>query len=294
MDVFPVYKVEYDCILSKHGDITLAFEVQLPEIFTLSDQEYEAYHQTLVKAIKVLPVNSIFHKQDWFLSKHFDGVFNDKVLSFLSNSSERFFNERPYLDHSCFIMLTRKPADRKSVTSLSASLASGKVVPDETVSSQLLQEFLDSAGQFERILQDSGFVKLRRLNDNELTGSSYEVGLLEQYCFLQPKGAVPMIKDISFKDGIVIGEDKCKLFSLADVEDLPALCGSRMNFDKYSTDRTKFSVGFASSLGQLLSCNHVYNQYIFIEDAHKTIKAIRKQAAKASVPGSIFKRECRQ
>lgn len=277
MDVFPVYKVEYDCILSKHGDITLAFEVQLPEIFTLSDQEYEAYHQTLVKAIKMLPVNSIFHKQDWFLSKRFDGVFNDKVLSFLSNSSERFFNERPFLDHSCFIMLTRKPADRKSVTSLSASLTSGKVVPDETVSSQLLQEFLDSAGQFERILQDSGFVKLRRLNDHELTGSSHEVGLLEQYCFLQPKGAVPMIKDISFKDGIVIGEDRCKLFSLADVEDLPALCGSRMNFDKYSTDRTKFSVGFASSLGQLLSCNHIYNQYIFIEDAHKTTKRLESK-----------------
>jgi len=277
IDIFPVYKVEYDCILSKRGDITLAFQVQLPEIFTLSDQEYEAYHQTLVKAIKVLPVNSIFHKQDWFISKRFDGVFNDKVLSFLSNSSERFFNERPYLDHSCFIMLTRKPADRKSVTSLSASLTSSKVVPDETVSSQLLQEFLDSAGQFERILQDSGFVKLRRLNDNELTGSSHEVGLLEQYCFLQPKGAVPMIKDISFKDGIVIGEDKCKLFSLADVEDLPALCGSRMNFDKYSTDRTKFSVGFASSLGQLLSCNHVYNQYIFIEDAHKTLKRLESK-----------------
>jgi conjugation system TraG family ATPase len=277
IDVFPVYKVEYDCILSKHGDITLAFEVQLPEIFTLSDQEYEAYHQTLVKAIKVLPVNSIFHKQDWFLSKRFDGVFSDKVLSFLSNSSERFFNERPYLDHSCFIMLTRKPTDRKSVTSLSASLTNGKVVPDETVSSQLLQEFLDSAGQFERILQDSGFVKLRRLNDNELTGSSHEVGLLEQYCFLQPKGAVPMIKDISFKDGIVVGEDRCKLFSLADVEDLPALCGSRMNFDKYSTDRTKFSIGFASSLGQLLSCNHVYNQYIFIEDAHKTIKRLESK-----------------
>ncbi len=277
IQVFPIYKVEYNCILSKQGDITLAFEVQLPEIFTLSDQEYEAYHQTLIKAIKVLPVNSIFHKQDWFLSKSFDGVFDDKVLSFLSNSSERFFNERPYLDHTCFIMLTRKPADQKQASSISASLASGHVVPEETVNPQLLQEFLDSAGQFERILQDSGFVKLRRLNDDELTGSTHEVGLLEQYCFLQPKGSVPMIKDISFKDGISIGEDKCKLFSLADVEDLPSLCGSRMNFDKFSTDRTKFSIGFASSLGQLLSCNHVYNQYIFLEDSHKTIKRLESK-----------------
>ena len=54
--IFPVYKVEYDCILSKHGDVTLAYEVQLPEIFSLSDQEYESLHQTLIKAIKVLPV----------------------------------------------------------------------------------------------------------------------------------------------------------------------------------------------------------------------------------------------
>ena len=36
--VFPIYKVEQDCILSKQGDVTLAYKVILPEIFTLSDQ----------------------------------------------------------------------------------------------------------------------------------------------------------------------------------------------------------------------------------------------------------------
>src|SRR5690349_7581289 len=98
--MFPVYKVENDCILSKSGDITVAYEAVLPEIFTLSDQEYEAFHHALIKAIKVLPTNSIFHKQDWFLCREFDGLFEDKVLSFLSHSSEKFFNERPYLDHT--------------------------------------------------------------------------------------------------------------------------------------------------------------------------------------------------
>lgn len=275
--VFPIYKVEYDCILSKHGDVTLAYEVQLPEIFTLSDQEYEALHQTLIKAIKALPSNSIFHKQDWFLSKRFEGQFEDKVLSFLTNSSERFFNERPYLDHTCYIMLTRKPANRKASTSMFSSLTRPSIVPDETVNPLRLQEFLDSAGQFERILQDSGFMKLRRVMDDGLTGSRYQVGLLEQYCFLQANGAVPMIKDISFKDGITIGDEQCKLFVLSDVEDLPSMCGSRINYDRYSTDRTKFSIGFASPVGQLLSCNHVYNQYIFIEDVPKTIKSLESK-----------------
>ena len=52
--VLPLYKVENDLILSKQGDVTVVFEVQLPEIFTLSDQEYEAFHQAWIKYIKYL------------------------------------------------------------------------------------------------------------------------------------------------------------------------------------------------------------------------------------------------
>lgn len=63
-DLFPIMGIEHDCVLSKQGDITIAYEVELPEIFTLSDQEYEALHQAWVKAVKVLPKSSVFHKQD--------------------------------------------------------------------------------------------------------------------------------------------------------------------------------------------------------------------------------------
>jgi conjugation system TraG family ATPase len=277
LKVFPVYKVEYDCILSKHGDVTVAYEVDLPEIFTLSDQEYEALHQTLIKAIKVLPSNSIFHKQDWFIERKFQAQFDDKVLSFLSTSSERFFNERPYLDHACYIMVTKKPFYRRPSSSTLSSLIKKSIVPDETINPHLLQDFLDSAGQFERIMEDSGFFKMKRIDNEGLTGSKYEVGLLEQYCFLQPKGSMPLIKDISFSESISIGDHHCKLFTLSDVEDLPGICGSRINYDRFSTDKTKFSIGFASPLGQLLPCNHVYNQFIFIEDVHKTIKYLESK-----------------
>jgi hypothetical protein len=58
---------------------------------------------------------------------------------------------------------------------------------------------------------------------------------------------------------------------------LPALCGSRINYDRYSTDKTKFSVGFASSLGQLLPCNHIYNQYLFIGNAQRTIQKLESK-----------------
>ena len=274
---FPIYKVEHDCILSKQGDITIAFEATLPEIFSLSDQDYEAFHQILVKAIKVLPKNSIFHKQDWFFSKKHVADFENADLSFLTRSSERFFNERPYLDHVCNIMLTQKAGDRKQSTSMFSNLIRNSIVPPDAISPLRTQEFLDSAGQFERILTDSGFIRLKRITSLQLAGSDDSAGLIERYCFLLPDENLPVVRDIQFRDGLQIGDDHCQIYALSDVEDLPTLCGSRINYDRYSTDKTKFSIGFASPLGQLLSCNHIYNQFILIEDVNKTIKNLESK-----------------
>jgi conjugation system TraG family ATPase len=271
--IMPVHKVEHKTIVSAQGDLTIAYEATLPEIFTLSDRDYEAYHQALVKAIKLLPVHSIFHKQDWFTEAKYRASFEKDDNSFLSRSSERFFNERPYLDHRCYIFLTKKPGGRKLSSSIYSNILRKSIVPQQTVNPVLFNDFLDSAGQFERILKDSGFITLRRLTDEELAGTGNRPGIIEKYCFLQKEGE-KTIRDVHIKDELRIGEAHCKLFTLSDAEDLPALCGSRINYDKYSTDRTKFSIGFASSLGQLLPCNHIFNQYIFIEDAPKTLKRL--------------------
>jgi len=53
---FPLLAVENGCIISKDADITVAFRVELPELFTVTSSEYEAIHSAWVKAIKVLPV----------------------------------------------------------------------------------------------------------------------------------------------------------------------------------------------------------------------------------------------
>jgi hypothetical protein len=117
-NILPLMDVEHDLILSKQGDITIGFICELPEIFTLSKDEYEAFHQAWIKALKILPKHSIFHKQDWFLDSTHKADFLNGKESFLSRSSERFFNERPYLDHTCYIFLTKKPAGRKISSSL--------------------------------------------------------------------------------------------------------------------------------------------------------------------------------
>ncbi len=275
-DILPILDVEQDAILSKQGDVTIGFEVTLPEIFTLSNEDYEAFHQGWIKAIKVLPKYSIFHKQDWFTESKYAADFSKEDSSFLSRSSERFFHERPFLAHRSYLYITKRSLQHKNSSSLSSSLLKKSIVPDLALNSRLLQEFQDAAGQFQQILEDSGFARLRRLKTKDLTSNGVRAGLIEQYCFLLEDDRL-FIKDISFDHGIQVGDAYCQLFTLATPEELPGLCGSRINYDRYSTDKTKFSVGFSSALGQLLSCNHLYNQYIFLDEPQKTIKMMESK-----------------
>jgi conjugation system TraG family ATPase len=277
-DMLPIMSVEHDCLLSKQGDITIAFKAQLPEIFTLSDHEYEAFHQGWIKAMKVLPKLSVFHKQDWYLGTTYQPEISPES-SFLEKAAYRHFNGRHYMDHSCYIYLTKKPEGRKLSTSLFSNLVRSSIVPDQTVKPELLQAFLDRCGQFKRILEDTGFVKLSRLGNEELSSQSRSMGIVEKYCTLsdRDRDGETIMREMQFDKGIQVGNKHCQLYTLGDAADLPSLCGSRINYDKYSTDRTKFSIGFASSLGQLLPYNHIYNQYIIIEDAQKTIQKMERK-----------------
>lgn len=275
-DMMPVLGVENDAIISRCGDVTICYEATLPEIFTLSGDEYESLHQTWIKALKILPRQIIFHKQDWFTPARYTPQSKSNDVSFLAKSSDQFFSGRVYTDHKCYIYLTKKPAGRKLSSSLFSNLLRKSIVPEETLSPQLFQEFSDSAGQFKRIVEDGGFMTLRRLPDDELASLKNKAGILEKYFFLLKDGEL-LVNDISLHHGIRVGNKHCELYSMADPDELPQLCGPRINYDKYSTDRTKFSIGFAAPLGCILPCNHIYNQYIFLDDGQKTIRQLENK-----------------
>jgi conjugation system TraG family ATPase len=247
--LFPVWKVENDCLLSKGGDITMAFTVRLPEIFTLSNSEYEALHEVWLKAIRLLPPGSVLHKQDWFIASAYKADFTKDSDNFLRRSSDRFFNERPYLAHCCYLMITLKAKD-KPATSAVSNLLRRSIIPEEVINKKKMQQLLDTVGQFKRILNDGGSVRLQRLKATELCGTKDKAGLLERYLFLSENNTRPELKDIVFKPEWKIGENFCQLYTLSGAEYLPAKCSPRINYDKYSTDKTKFAVGFASPVGQ--------------------------------------------
>ncbi|SDO02421.1 Bacteroides conjugation system ATPase, TraG family [Pedobacter steynii] len=270
--ILPIWKVESGAMISMFGDVTIAYEVTLPVIGTQSIADFETGHQAFVKALRVLNQGTVFHKADWFLKSKFKPIVATDNM--LSNAAGQFFRGRAYLDHQCFIFLTQKPNSRKLSSSGYANILRKSIAPVMEQDNRVFASFYSACGQFERILSDSGAIGLRRLNDDELAGTANKPGVIEKYCFLLNRNQQSVIRDIHIKDEIRVGDQYCQLYTLSDAVDLPAICGSRINYDKYSTDKTRYSIGFATPLGQLLDCNHVYNQFVFIGDAQKTIKQL--------------------
>ncbi len=274
---FPLLSVEHDCIISKDADITVAYRVDLPELFTVTGSEYEAIHSAWTKAIKVLPDYSVIHKQDWFVKESYKPATNKGNMSFLSRSFERHFNERPFLNHTCFLFLTKTTKDRMRMQSNFSSLCRGYIIPKE-VNKDMALRFLEAVGQFERILNDSGFITLTRIASDEITGTEKEAGLIEKYFALSLEDTT-CLQDLELgADGLRIGDKTVCLHTISDVEDLPGTIGTDMRYEKLSTDRSDCRLSFASPVGLLLSCNHVYNQYIFLDDSAENLRQFEKSA----------------
>jgi len=275
---FPLLAVEQGCIISKDADITIAFEVKLPELFTVTTEEYEAMHSVWNKAIKVLPDYSIVHKQDWYIKENYKTEMSQQDLTFLSSSFERHFNERPYLNHTCYLFLTKTTKERSKQQSTFSTLGRGFIVPKEIKNKETVLRFVEAVNQFEQIVNDSDFIKLRRLTADQITGSDAHEGIVEKY-FSLSHGHNNTLQDLNLNPGeMKVGDNSLVLHTLSDLDDLPAKVSTESRYEKLSTDRSSCLLSYAAPLGLLLPCNHIYNQYIFIDDHTANLARFEKMA----------------
>ena len=272
----PLLAVEGGCIISKDADITVAFRVELPELFTVTHAEYETIHAAWCKAVRVLPDYSVVLKQDWFLREKYRPELNDE-MSFLSRSYELHFCERPFLNHACYLYLTKTTKERMRMQSNFSTLCRGHIIPKE-VNGDTPREFLEAVDQFEHILNDTGFITLTRLTDEEITGTPDTPGLIEKY-FALSLSDTTSLQDMELgADGLRIGDKHVCLHTLSDTDDLPGRVGTDMRYEKLSTDRSDCLLSFAAPVGLLLSCDHIYNQWLFLDNSAENLSRFEKQA----------------
>lgn len=225
-----------------------------------------------------MPNYSILHKQDIFITEKYEPDIRRDELSFLSRSFERHFNERPYLHHTCYLFLTKTTKERSRQQSNWNTLCRGFLVPKEIRDKETVERFMEAVGQFESIVNDSGLVRLERLSTEEITGTDSEPGIIERYLTLSADGTT-MLQDMQLNpDEMRIGDKRLCLHTLSDLDDLPGKVRTDGRYERLSTDRSDCRLSYAAPVGVMLPCDHIYNQWIFIDDSNENLSRFEKMA----------------
>ena len=104
MDVCPVKQIEDSKMINGTKDISVGFDVILPEIFTLSDSDAEQMEEGFLSILRSLPAGSILHKQDYIYSKAYRN--DDLIENIIHQSTVDSYLERPVLYHRSKIFIT--------------------------------------------------------------------------------------------------------------------------------------------------------------------------------------------
>ena len=175
--------------------------------------------------------------------------------------------------------LTKTTRERSRRQSDFNTLCRGFLLPREITDKDTAVRFLEAVGQFERIMNDSGHVRLRRLETDEITGTKERPGLVEKYFSLSLEDDTAVLQDICLKPGRMrIGDKRLCLHTLSDTEDLPGTLSTDMRYERMSTDRSDCRLSFAAPVGLLLSCNHIYSQYVFIDNAQEILQMMERNS----------------
>ena len=89
-------------IVFANGVFGVAYKLELPEKYSMGEQDYISLNEYWNKALKDLPIGTIFYKQDVFLKEKFD-TSNFRNTNFLENATARHYNGMDYINHDCYL-----------------------------------------------------------------------------------------------------------------------------------------------------------------------------------------------
>lgn len=257
---FPILTIDDDMIISKSGVISLVFRVELPEVFSVDRENLDYISNIISNGLENLPAGTIFHKQDYFFKENSTLPVTDSTR-YLPRSDNKFFYESPILRHECYLILSFSQSDNNK-----ASLKDKE-----------MEHFIKCSNSFINKLNLSDFFNAKQLKEEEI------IDLLKSYFSLSSSSSFHEEDEdyeISFDKEFRVKDKFVKIFSMSNCSDLPQSFTRVKKETSYSTDRTDFFIPFTHNYVFSISCNHLYNQVIFIEKSDDIKKEIEIKSNK--------------
>lgn len=268
----PIADIQDNIVFANNGNVILCYKGTLPEIYSLSEKDFEDLHSIWFQALKSLPIGTVVHKQDVYLKKKYSSEQLPNN-SFLEKATHEHFKGREYLEHSCylFFILTKNKA-----------INNPKYVnPFRKVSRGIIQEMDDSIKDFSNSVSDSvSFIN----NSRKLIFTSLQAEEIEQLTHDYFNGfSEGYDTDILLeKQDVSIG--KYHFDALAINSELcfgESVQSSKTN-EKFTSDDFVFHQGFIDGMGLTLNENHIVNQILYLDDKHTWRKLLDKKVEELS------------
>ena len=263
----PIADIRGNILFANNGNVVVCYKGNLPEIYSLSEKDFEDMHGVWFQALKSLPVGTVVHKQDVYLKKHYTAEELPNS-TFLEKATSDHFKGRKYIDHNCYLFFT--------LTKNKALNNPKYVNPFRKVSKTIIQELDNNVQHFISAVSDSvSFIN----NSRKMKFLPFEAKEIEtitqQYFNGFNEGFDTDI--LLEKKNVNIGENYFDALAINSELCFGESVQTSKTNDKFTSDDFVFHQGFIDGLGLTLNENHIVNQILYLDDKHKWRKLLDKK-----------------
>lgn len=253
---YPLTTVVDGCLISRRAEMTVGWELFMPTAFSLELRDYDEMFAALASAVRRLDPWCIVHKQDIYMTRHYKARREER---FLADAYERHFDGRPYLEHRCFIFVTKstKAACEAQVRDNGLLAFSRKQCP---FTHDDIRNFILQSGEFITTFCGT-HIRYRELTTMDFLGTGDDFGLLDQQRMLYRESRV-FHHNRLFEDRVEIGDDTLQSFLLNESTLLPGVFDNVTGASGMSTETTAVYNSYGSRVGISLGFDHVTNLYL--------------------------------
>lgn len=263
----PISDIKDHLLFANNGNVVACYRVELPEIYSLSEKDFEDLHSNWFQAMKSLPVGTVVHKQDIYFKKSFtaDNLPND---TFLSKATHNYFKGRQHMEHHGYLFFTMtKNKQLNNSKYVNPFRKFDAKVPE--VLQENLQRFKAAVNDSVSFINNSRKVIMTPLKENEI------IGISNAYFNGYNNGFDTAI-ELGKKD-IQIGEHHFDVLTVNSENCFGEKVQTSKTNERFTSDDFSFHQGFIDGLGLSLNENHVVNQIIYLDDKQKWRKLLDKK-----------------
>lgn len=263
----PIIEIRDNLIFANNGNIIACYRGELPEIYSLSEKDFEDLHSIWFQALKSLPVGSVIHKQDVYLKKGFSSEYLPNN-TFLGKATHDHFKGREYIEHRCYLFLTL--AGNKTLNNPKY------VNPFRKISKGIYQElnqnvhsFIGSVNDSISYINNSRKVQFLPLKESEILNFSQTF-----FNGFNLNFDTDMLLE---KSKITIGNNHFDVLAINSESCFGENVQTSKINERFTSDDFVFHQGYIDGLGLSLNENHIVNQILYLDDKQKWRKLLEKK-----------------